>query len=107
MDLSASAATKDAARIWRRRSCTPPRFSSTLPDKMTSFSGMCRTRNSRSIWAWAVDRRLEAKATAPNTHTAPRSAQDHDHFEKPVMPGSSWMPALFMYIPSVVYAPTK
>ena len=31
MDHSASAATKDAARNWRRRSCTPPRFSSTLP----------------------------------------------------------------------------
>jgi hypothetical protein len=31
MDFSASVATKDAARIWRRRSCTPPRFSSTLP----------------------------------------------------------------------------
>ena len=31
MDFSASAATKDAAGIWRRRSCTPPRFSSTLP----------------------------------------------------------------------------
>lgn len=31
MDFSASAATKDAARIWRRRSCTPPRFPSTLP----------------------------------------------------------------------------
>ena len=32
MDHSASAATKDAARNWRRRSCTPPRFSSTLPE---------------------------------------------------------------------------
>jgi transposase len=31
MDFSASAATKDAARIRRRRSCTPPRFSSTPP----------------------------------------------------------------------------
>jgi len=31
MDYSASATTKDAARNWRRRSCTPPRFSSTLP----------------------------------------------------------------------------
>jgi hypothetical protein len=31
MDFSASAATKDAARTWRRRSCTPPRSSSTLP----------------------------------------------------------------------------
>jgi hypothetical protein len=26
MDHSASAVTKDAARTWRRRSCTPPRF---------------------------------------------------------------------------------
>jgi len=31
MDHSASAATKDAARNRRRRSCTSPRFSSTLP----------------------------------------------------------------------------
>jgi len=31
MDFSASAATKDAARNRRRRSWTPPRFSSTLP----------------------------------------------------------------------------
>ena len=31
MDFSASAATKDAARLRRRRSCTPPRFFSTLP----------------------------------------------------------------------------
>ncbi len=31
MDFSASTATKDAVRFWRRRSCTPPRFSSTLP----------------------------------------------------------------------------
>jgi len=33
MDFSASAATKDAARNRRRRSWTPPRFSSTLPRK--------------------------------------------------------------------------
>jgi hypothetical protein len=31
MDFSASAATKDAARLRRRRFCTPPRFYSTLP----------------------------------------------------------------------------
>jgi hypothetical protein len=31
MDFSASTATKDAVRVWRRRSCTPPRSSSTLP----------------------------------------------------------------------------
>ena len=31
MVFSARAATKDAARPWRRRACTLPRFSSTLP----------------------------------------------------------------------------
>ncbi len=31
MVFSARAATKDAARSWRRRTCTLPRFSSTLP----------------------------------------------------------------------------
>ena len=31
MDFSARPATKDAGRYRRRRSCTPPRFSSTLP----------------------------------------------------------------------------
>jgi len=31
MNFSASAATKDAARLRRRRFCTPPRFFSTLP----------------------------------------------------------------------------
>jgi hypothetical protein len=30
MDYSARAVTKDAARFRRRRSCTPPRLSSTL-----------------------------------------------------------------------------
>jgi hypothetical protein len=34
MDFSASAATKDAARIRRRRLCTPPRFFSTLPHRL-------------------------------------------------------------------------
>jgi hypothetical protein len=34
MDFSASAATKDAARLRRRRFCTPPRFFSTLPDRL-------------------------------------------------------------------------
>jgi hypothetical protein len=33
MDFSASAATQDAARLRRRRSCTPPRFFSTLPHR--------------------------------------------------------------------------
>ena len=35
MDFSARATTKDAARSRRRRSCTPPRSSSTLPDEFT------------------------------------------------------------------------
>jgi hypothetical protein len=35
MDFSASAATKDAARLRRRRFCTPPRFFSTLPHTHT------------------------------------------------------------------------
>jgi hypothetical protein len=34
MDFSASAATKDAARLRRRRFCTPPRFFSTLPHRI-------------------------------------------------------------------------
>ena len=33
MNFSASAATKDAARLRRRRFCTPPRFFSTLPTR--------------------------------------------------------------------------
>ena len=38
MDFSARVTTKDATRTWRRRSCTPPRFSSTPP---TWFSIYC------------------------------------------------------------------
>jgi hypothetical protein len=38
MDFSASAATKDAARNWRRRSCTPPRPSSTPPLSSAAIS---------------------------------------------------------------------
>ena len=34
MVFSARAATKDAARSWRRRTCTLPRFSSTLPSDL-------------------------------------------------------------------------
>jgi hypothetical protein len=37
MDFSASAATKDAARLRRRRFCTPPRFFSTLPYRSRSM----------------------------------------------------------------------
>ena len=36
MDFSASAATKDAARLRRRRFCTLPRFFSTLPHSLPS-----------------------------------------------------------------------
>jgi len=36
MEFSASAATKDAARLRRRRFCTPPRFFSTLPHRFRS-----------------------------------------------------------------------
>jgi len=36
MDFSARATTKDAARSRRRRSCTPPRSSSTLPHQLGS-----------------------------------------------------------------------
>lgn len=46
MDFSASAATKDAARLRRRRFCTPPRFFSTLPNRILanarSWSHMVR-----------------------------------------------------------------
>ena len=38
MDFSARAAAKDAARSRRRRSCTPPRPSSTLPVTPWKFS---------------------------------------------------------------------
>src|SRR6266852_148824 len=38
MDFSARATTKDAARSRRRRSCTPPRSSSTLPVTPWEFS---------------------------------------------------------------------
>ena len=49
MDHSASAATKDAARNRHRRSCTPPRFSSTLP------------RAIRASQAWAGQVGVHAK----------------------------------------------
>ena len=48
MDFSASAATKDAARLRRRRFCTPPRFFSTLPQcvqtRQTCSVGVSLTR---------------------------------------------------------------
>ena len=37
MVFSARAGTKDAARHWRRRAWTPPRFSSTLPVHLWNF----------------------------------------------------------------------
>src|SRR4030088_388211 len=40
MDFSASAATKDAARLRRRRFCTPPRFFSTLPHRVFQSDGI-------------------------------------------------------------------
>ena len=40
MDFSASAATKDAARLRRRRFCTPPRFFSTLPHRPAWLSSV-------------------------------------------------------------------
>ena len=49
MVFSARAATKDAARSWRRRACTRPRFSSTLP--LQSFH---RFRPGTNCRAWLV-----------------------------------------------------
>jgi hypothetical protein len=43
MDFSASAATKDAARLRRRRFCTPPRFFSTLPHTLARLNPAVRT----------------------------------------------------------------
>ena len=40
MDFSASAATKDAARLRRRRFCTPPRFFSTLPHRLVTLEAV-------------------------------------------------------------------
>ena len=49
MDFSASAATKDAARTWRRRSCTLPRFSSTLPHSLVTTLLVWRSRRQRGL----------------------------------------------------------
>ena len=44
MDFSARPATKDAGRYRRRRSCAPPRFSSTLPqESIGSHAGILDT----------------------------------------------------------------
>ena len=59
MDFSASAATKDAARLRRRRSCTPPRFFSTLPHRLPFAGpqpGHAFTANSRFEVGAASDR---------------------------------------------------
>jgi hypothetical protein len=44
MDHAASAGTKDLARLRRRRSCTPPRFSSTLLALAKPANGRERTK---------------------------------------------------------------
>ena len=41
MDFSARAATKDVARDWRRRSCTPSRRSSTLQRLVDTIRREC------------------------------------------------------------------
>src|SRR6266511_2338272 len=61
MDFSARATTKDAARSRRRRSCTPPRSSSTLPVTPWEFSveGESGSESDERIGAgprWASDR---------------------------------------------------
>ena len=43
MDFSARPATKDAGRYRRRRSCTPPRFSSTLPPRRVFWKSFGQT----------------------------------------------------------------
>jgi len=63
MDFSASAATKDAARTWRRRSCTPPRFSSTLPDtRATAFDGVTGPSVVRLLAADSVPAALRSRS---------------------------------------------
>ena len=52
MDFSASAATKDAARLRRRRFCTPPRFFSTLPYRIRQ--GLAFLIGAMSILLWAM-----------------------------------------------------
>jgi hypothetical protein len=59
MDFSASAATKDAARLRRRRFCTPPRFFSTLPHTFAAVA----SRRSR-------DAALLRRHTRHNGHCA-------------------------------------
>ena len=49
MDHSASAGTKDLARLRRRRSCTPPRFSSTLLALAKYETGRKRTKADKRI----------------------------------------------------------
>ena len=49
MDFSASAATKDAARLRRRRFCTPPRFFSTLPDRILGPRSVHGQANARQV----------------------------------------------------------
>jgi hypothetical protein len=60
MDHSASATTKDAARIWRRRSCTPPRFSSTLLRVIVAERLRANGRDNREALTLATRAALEA-----------------------------------------------
>ena len=52
MDFSASAATKDAARLRRRRFCTPPRFFSTLPHTVARAE-LNHVRWSPTVGTWS------------------------------------------------------
>jgi hypothetical protein len=69
MDFSASAATKDAARTWRRRSCTLPRFSSTLPDRLLSRAEDTRLGSSEAR-TW--HRREHSRCRAGGVHSGQR-----------------------------------
>ena len=55
MDFSARATTKDAARLRRRRSCTPPRFSSTLPHTLI-WNLRCNTISNTGGLLWPLAR---------------------------------------------------
>ena len=82
MDFSASAATKDAARLRRRRFCTPPRFFSTLPHTETPrssrrISSFLRLFSPpRFVWAIKARTRTPRAAAASRARvTSSRSSQ--------------------------------
>jgi SRSO17 transposase len=50
MGFSARAATKDVARLWRRRPCTPPRHFSTLPVRVTPAHDWRERRLAPEVW---------------------------------------------------------